>query len=197
MTSEETQRYNALDSEINACRVAGQWEQANSLLKQQRSIGVARVVFMLGQAGTGARTYAALESRAKERKSTDGRAYGYRDGKVGRGEAFIVQQIFGKFADGIHVRAIAVDLNARRIPSPGSTWNRTMRCANGWMGSSIRVILRNERYRGVIHWNMSEWRRIRTPASASASRGRRVSGSRAPTRACASCRTSSSRVPNR
>jgi len=27
------------------------------------------------------------------------------------------------------------------------------------MGSSIRVILRNERYRGVIHWNTSEWKK--------------------------------------
>lgn len=106
-----------------------------------------------------ARTYAALESRAKDSKPTGGRAYGYRDGKVDRGEAFIVQEIFGKFADGMQVRAIAVDLNARRIPSPGSTWNRTTRRANGWLGSSIRVILRNERYRGAIHWNMSEWRK--------------------------------------
>jgi len=105
------------------------------------------------------RTYAALESRAKDSKPTGGRAYGYRDGKVDRGEAFIVQEIFGRFADGMQVRAIAVDLNTRRIPSPGSTWNRTTRRASGWMGSSIRVILRNDRYRGVIHWNMSEWRK--------------------------------------
>ena len=27
------------------------------------------------------------------------------------------------------------------------------------MGSAIRVIVRNERYRGVIHWNTSEWRK--------------------------------------
>ncbi len=105
------------------------------------------------------RTYAALESRAKTQRATGGRAYGYRDGKVDRGEAFMVLEIFGKFADGISPRTIAGDLNARRIPSPGASWNRTQRRATGWMGSAIRVIVRNERYRGVVHWNTSEWRK--------------------------------------
>jgi site-specific DNA recombinase len=105
------------------------------------------------------RTYAALESRAKAGRPTGGRAYGYRDGKIDRGEAFMVLEIFGKFAEGISPRSIAADLNARRIPSPGSSWNRTLRRAKGWMGSAIRVIVRNERYRGVIHWNTSEWRK--------------------------------------
>jgi hypothetical protein len=27
------------------------------------------------------------------------------------------------------------------------------------MGSSVRVIVQNERYRGVVHWNTSEWRK--------------------------------------
>ena len=100
------------------------------------------------------RTYAALESRAKDKKPTGGRAYGYHDGKVDKGEAFIVREIFGKYAAGASCRTIAADLNARRIP-----WNRTERRSSGWMGSGIRVILRNERYRGVIHWNTSEWKK--------------------------------------
>ena len=103
------------------------------------------------------RTYAALESRAKEKKLTGGRAYGYRNGKIDKGEAYIVKEIFGRFADGASCRTIASDLNARRIPSPGSTWKRMMRRASGWMGSGVRVILRNERYRGVVCWNASEW----------------------------------------
>jgi site-specific DNA recombinase len=106
-----------------------------------------------------ARTHAALETRAKEKRPTGGRAYGYRDGAVDKGEAFIVREMYGRFADGASCRAIAVDLNARRIPSPGSSWNRTKRRAGGWMGSGVRVILRNERYRGVVHWNVSEWRK--------------------------------------
>ena len=105
------------------------------------------------------RTYAALESRAKQQRPTGGRAYGYRDGQVDRGEAFMVREIFGKFADGMSPRTIAAEFNARRIPSPGSTWKRTQRRASGWMGSAIREIVRNERYRGVIHWNTSEWRK--------------------------------------
>jgi hypothetical protein len=47
------------------------------------------------------RTYAALESRARAHRATGGRAYGYRDGKIDRGEAFMVLEIFGKFADGM------------------------------------------------------------------------------------------------
>ena len=105
------------------------------------------------------RTYAALETRAKEKKATGGRAYGYRDGKVDKGEAYIIQEIFGRFADGASCRTIAADLNARRIPSPGSSWSRKVRRAGGWMGSGVRVMLQNERYRGAIHWNTSEWRK--------------------------------------
>jgi DNA invertase Pin-like site-specific DNA recombinase len=105
------------------------------------------------------RTYAALESRAKEKKLTGGRAYGYRNGKVDKGEAYIVREIFGRFADGASCRTIAAELNGRRISSPGSTWKRNERRASGWMGSGIRAILRNERYRGVVHWNASEWRK--------------------------------------
>jgi site-specific DNA recombinase len=105
------------------------------------------------------RTYAALESRAKQQKPTGGRAYGYRDGKIDSGEAAIVVEIFGKFADGASCRTIAAELNGRGIASPGSCWNRTERRADGWMGSGVRVILRNERYRGVVHWNVSEWKK--------------------------------------
>ena len=106
-----------------------------------------------------ARTHAALETRAKEKRPTGGKAYGYRNGKVDRGEAFIVREIFGRFADGASCRTIAADLNARRIASPGSSWKRTERQGSGWMGSGVRIILRNERYRGVVHWNYSEWRK--------------------------------------
>lgn len=63
------------------------------------------------------------------------------------------------FQDGASCRTIAAELNARRIPSPGSTWSRTVRRASGWMGSGVRVILNNERYRGVVQGNTSEWRK--------------------------------------
>lgn len=105
------------------------------------------------------RTHSALESRAKDQRATGGRAYGYHDGKVDKGEAFIVREIFGRSADGESNRTIAADLNGRRIPSPGSTWKRVTRRADGWMGSGIRVILRNPRYVGRIIWNQSEWKK--------------------------------------
>ncbi|MGH8320018.1 MAG: recombinase family protein [Steroidobacteraceae bacterium] len=96
-----------------------------------------------------ARQHAALEGRAKERKPTGGRAYGYRDGQVDKGEAFIVREIFAAYADRASTRAIAAEMNGRRISSPGSSWARTDRRAKGWAGSGVRVILRNERYRGL------------------------------------------------
>jgi DNA invertase Pin-like site-specific DNA recombinase len=106
------------------------------------------------------RTYAALESRAKERKPTGGRAYGYEDGKVDARQAKVVREIFTRFADDNEsCRAIAAALNAKRIPSPGSTWNRVERRAAGWMGSGIRAMLLNERYRGLCIWNMSAWKK--------------------------------------
>lgn len=81
------------------------------------------------------RTYAALESRAKDEKPTGGRAFGYRSGTVNDGEAAIVREIFSRYADGMSTRAIAAELNARHVPSPGSSWARTERRAQGWMGS--------------------------------------------------------------
>lgn len=105
------------------------------------------------------RTYAALESRAKEKRPTGGRAFGYRDGQVHPVEASLVREIFEKFGEGTTTRAIAADFNARLVPSPGSSWKRTERRASGWLGSAIREMVRNERYRGVIHWNVSEWRK--------------------------------------
>lgn len=109
------------------------------------------------------RTRTALETRAKDRRPTGGKCYGYCNGSVVPEEAEVVRQIFEQFADGASCRAIAVDLNARRIASPGSTWNRTVRRNAGWMGSAIRAMLRNERYTGTVHWNTSEW--IKDPDS--------------------------------
>jgi site-specific DNA recombinase len=103
------------------------------------------------------KTFAALESRAKTQRPTGGRAYGYRDDKVDKGAAFMVLEIFGRFADGVSCRAIAAELNSRRIPSPGASWKRTERRGSGWMGSAIRALLRNDRYVGRIVWNRSEW----------------------------------------
>jgi hypothetical protein len=63
------------------------------------------------------RTPGAVSCYSVRAGPTGGRAYGYRDGKVDRGEAFMVLEIFGKFAVGMSARTIAADFNARRILS--------------------------------------------------------------------------------
>lgn len=111
------------------------------------------------------RTYAALESRAKDRRPTGGRAYGYIAASqsatgvvsINDREAEIVREIFQRFAEGETCFAIAKSLNARGVPSPGSTWNRTQRRAAGWMRSAIRSMLKNPLYKGQVIWNTSEW----------------------------------------
>ena len=103
------------------------------------------------------RTRSALEGRARDRRPTGGKCYGYDGQTVNPEQAAVVVGIFERFANGASCRAIAADLNARQVPSPGSTWNRTVRRSRGWMGSAIRAMLRNERYTGTVHWNTSEW----------------------------------------
>jgi site-specific DNA recombinase len=103
------------------------------------------------------RTYSALESRARDRRPTGGRAYGYRNGAVEPVEFEIVREIFRRSGEGESTHSIAAELNARRVPSPGSTWARKERRCVGWAGSAVRVILRNPRYIGRIVWNASTW----------------------------------------
>jgi len=67
--------------------------------------------------------------------------------------------------------AIARELNARGIPSPGSTWKRKARRCKGWMGSAVRVILRNPLYCGRVRWNVSQF--VRDPDSGKHQRRRR------------------------
>ena len=110
-----------------------------------------------------ARTWGALETRARAGRPTGGKRYGYRDNAVDVNESAVVSEIFERFAGGESYLSIAAELNRRGVASPGSDWNRTKRRAAGWMGSSIRVMVRSDRYRGVIHWNASEW--VKNPDS--------------------------------
>jgi site-specific DNA recombinase len=113
------------------------------------------------------KTYAALESRAKSRRPTGGAAYGYLAAmrsasgavEINESEAVIVREVFTQFAGGASCYTIAAELNARKVPSPGATWNRSVRRCSGWAASGMRVILINPRYKGEIVWNQSEWRK--------------------------------------
>lgn len=62
-------------------------------------------------------------------------------------------------------------VNAHGIPSPGSTWKRKTRRCKGWMGSAVRVILKNPLYCGRLRWNVSQF--VRDPDSGKHKRRRR------------------------
>ena len=97
----------------------------------------------------GRRTRRGLEGRAMRAMPTGGRAYGYRtlNGRrvVDPEQAAIVREIFERYAKGESPHAIAIDLNARGVPSPGSTWKRSTRRRGGWAPSAIA----GDRKRGV------------------------------------------------
>jgi site-specific DNA recombinase len=120
----------------------------------------------------GRRTRRGLEGLARLQKPTGGRAYGYiaaaetasGQREINPGHAPIVRWIFEQYASGWSARRIAGDLNARKVPSPGTTWNREERRRGGWMCSAIAGdpkrgigILNNDIYRGVVIWNRARW----------------------------------------
>lgn len=107
------------------------------------------------------RTYSALEMRAKGQKPTGGRAYGFNGTREPvEAEAAIVREIFSRHAAGESMKAIASDLNARGIPSPGAAWKRETRRSDGrWLVTSVHTLLHNELYLGRVIWNRREWRK--------------------------------------
>ena len=70
--------------------------------------------------------------------------------KIRREQAEVVRRIFQMYADGFGLAQIAKILNEERVPSPQPPRTRAMQA---WCPSSIREMLRNERYRGVHVWN--------------------------------------------
>lgn len=119
----------------------------------------------------GRRTRRGLEGRARAQRPTGGRAYGYvsaadsptDDRAIDERQAETVRWIFDRFADGDSLRAIASDLNARGVPSPGATWNRTERTRDRlWRVSALHTLLQNELYVGRLIWNRARWVRSAT-----------------------------------
>ncbi len=125
------------------------------------------------------RTRRGLEGRAVAGQSAGGRAYGYIPAsrsstgsvEVHEAEAAVVRRIYNLYAEGASPRAIAAQLNAARIPSPGAAWQRregtpSKRRNGKWMASAIHGdarkgtgLLNNERYRGVVVWGRMRWER--------------------------------------
>ena len=118
-----------------------------------------------------------------------GRCYGYRNipiedpsrtGKYGRpavlgvrpeideNEANVVRCIFELYAGGIGLAQIAKRLNQRGVPAPIPAKNRLYRA---WSRYTIREMLHNERYRGVLVWDRTK--KVRNPET-----GRKISKAR-------------------
>jgi site-specific DNA recombinase len=121
------------------------------------------------RAGIRARTHSALQMRAMAGRATGGKVYGYNSiGQVIETEAAVVREVFERFANGESMKSIVRDLNVRKVPSPGSTWQRSSRRKDGcWLISTLNPLLQNERYVGRVVWNRSTW--VKDPDS-----GRRI-----------------------
>jgi site-specific DNA recombinase len=115
------------------------------------------------------KTHRGLAGCATRGLSAGGRIFGYRTVPVEvarRGtkhtaparfeinpeEAAIVQRIFRDYAAGQSMQAIAFALNREGVHFPAQETQRGPH-RRGWAVSSVRVILRNEKYAGVWVWN--------------------------------------------
>ena len=121
----------------------------------------------------GRRSRRGLEGQARLKRPTGGKSYGYtsvgpveaRERVIDPAQAAIVRKIFEMYVEGYSPKRIAVELNRRCVPSPGSYWKRTMRRADSkWLASVIAGdalkgtgILNNPIVRGIVIWNRVRW----------------------------------------
>ncbi len=126
------------------------------------------------------------EGRALKGMQPGGKCFGYRNvpiedptrsGKYGRAavsgvklhvdeeQAEVVRRVFDMYSIGHSLTTIAKKLNEEGVVAPQPPRTRLIRA---WCPSSIREILRNERYRGVFVWNRT--RKERNPET-----GRKIS----------------------
>ena len=118
----------------------------------------------------GKKVHRGVEGKALNGLHTGGRCFGYRNVpiedpsrvdqhgrplingvrlEVREDQASIVRRIFQMYADGNSLQRIAKLLNAEKIVSPQPQKGRISR---SWCPSSIRTLLRNERFRGRVIW---------------------------------------------
>lgn len=113
------------------------------------------------------RVYEHLKGKAEKTYNAGGAVFGYSnravfvegpDGRphklrteyeVNPAEAPSVERIYSMYADGIGLRAIARKLNADGVASPRAGRRGT----GSWSPSTIRSIVTNPRYRGLVPWN--------------------------------------------
>jgi site-specific DNA recombinase len=141
-------------------RIIGVQDGFDSLNRTARmQAGLAGIMSEEFRAGIADRTRSALEMRAKAQQKTGGRPYGYgTDRRPVEPQASIAREIFSRYAASETMRAIADDLNARGVPSPGAKWKRERRRKDGrWLVSALHAILHNPLYVGRVIWNRSSW----------------------------------------
>lgn len=76
--------------------------------------------------------------------------------EINKDQAGVVIRIFRMYADGHGLAWSAKTLNEEGVPAPQRPRTRTLQA---WRPSSIREMLRNERYRGIQVWNRTEKQR--------------------------------------
>jgi site-specific DNA recombinase len=92
--------------------------------------------------------------------------------EIDKVQAETVAEIFASYARGVSYFAIARTPNERGVPSPGSSWKRRVRRCRGWVGSAVRVVLRNPLYTGHVRWNVSQF--VRDPDTGAYKRRKRT-----------------------
>jgi DNA invertase Pin-like site-specific DNA recombinase len=137
-------------------------------------VGVHGIVDSLYLKDLSKRTFRGVEQLALNGLHTGGRVFGYRrvpiessterdsHGRpviagvklaVDQNQAATIRGIFDRYAAGDSMKRIAIDLNDEGILSPQPQKGRVSR---SWCPSSVRHILHNERYRGVVIWGKTQ-----------------------------------------
>lgn len=141
-------------------RVIGVLDRFDSDQRHSRmQAGLSGIMSDEYRAAVGERVHLALDTLAKNSKSTGGVAYGYTSTRVKvPDQARIVKEIFRRIAGGETMKAVVSDLNARGVPSPGSAWKRSSNRRDGrWIVAALNALLQNEIYMGRVIWNRSQW----------------------------------------
>jgi site-specific DNA recombinase len=137
-------------------------------------VGVHGIVDSLYLKDLARRTFRGVEQLALNGLHTGGRVFGYRSVPIesrterdshGRpvivgvklavdsNQAATVRRIFERYAAGDSLKRIAINLNDEGILSPQPQKGRISR---SWCPSSVRHILHNERYHGVVIWGKTQ-----------------------------------------
>lgn len=119
------------------------------------------------------KTLRGMEGRAHAGLATGGRALGYRsvpipgpDPRTPAGSrieidpetAPLVERIFKMYVQGGSFNGIAATLNAEGVPSPRDRTRHELK--RGWSPSTIRAILMNERYVGIVVFGARKWVKV-------------------------------------